>query len=338
MFTWTESTIALLGTMSDSKLAKQLCISTRAVYAKRTKLGIGSLNHKGDWTPENLALLGTMFDAELGEKMGIGSGAVSQKRNKLGIASYGPSHKSVVIPSSIDADLGKLSDAVIAKSIGVSITSVVKYRKRKGIKTSYKTPGTLPEEAYPLLGTETDAALAERFGVSRGWIAECRYRLGIERVTLTAEHLTRVKLPESIMAQLGTASDESLAKAAGVCGGTIKRQREILGIAPFNRANGKLPTEALALLGTDSDTNIARRFGTSVPAVYEARKRRGIEAYTVAKDIAAKYGHVLGTISDKKAAKIIGAAIATIAKARQSLDIPAFDQFKPDGDGAQAKG
>ena len=81
---WTPHMNALLGTMSDSGLAKKLGLPYSAVRARRLELGITSAFEK-HWTPENIALLGTMSDRKLALRMGVSRTAVMNRRKDLGI-------------------------------------------------------------------------------------------------------------------------------------------------------------------------------------------------------------------------------------------------------------
>ncbi|MFX1677037.1 hypothetical protein PWR63_33210 [Paraburkholderia sp. A2WS-5] len=85
--TWTTQEIALLGTLSDARVAERIGgVSFSTVQKKRRELGIppAAPAHLS-WPPEHIALLGVLDDAELARLTGRSTRAVNQKRNKLGI-------------------------------------------------------------------------------------------------------------------------------------------------------------------------------------------------------------------------------------------------------------
>ncbi|MFX1767013.1 hypothetical protein PWP93_31405 [Paraburkholderia sp. A1RI-2L] len=85
--TWTTQEIALLGTMSDAQVARQIGgVSFSTVQKKRRELGISPAAPAHlPWPREHIALLGVMADSELARLTGRSTRAVNQKRNKLGI-------------------------------------------------------------------------------------------------------------------------------------------------------------------------------------------------------------------------------------------------------------
>lgn len=85
---WTDKDIALLGTMSDTKLAKQLGVTRNSLQNKRRQLGIpsfaGSMADKR-WTPAVLEQLGKVPDHVIAKQVGITVPAVGLFRNRRGI-------------------------------------------------------------------------------------------------------------------------------------------------------------------------------------------------------------------------------------------------------------
>jgi hypothetical protein len=80
--TWTEDEIALLGQLSDAKVASKIRRTADAVRQKREELGVPNPTTTR-WSAEELALLGTMSDAEVASKIGRSPLSVTQKRCKL---------------------------------------------------------------------------------------------------------------------------------------------------------------------------------------------------------------------------------------------------------------
>lgn len=85
---WAEDDIALLGTMSDTKLAKQLGVTRNTVQDKRRQLNIASFaSTSADkrWTPVILEQLGKVPDHVIAKQVGINVSAVGLFRNRRGI-------------------------------------------------------------------------------------------------------------------------------------------------------------------------------------------------------------------------------------------------------------
>jgi hypothetical protein len=80
---------ALLGTVTDVALAKQLGITTIAVAHRRRRLGRGiHYARRRPWTPEEDALLGTASDTEIAARLARLIATVCIRRQKLGIPNF----------------------------------------------------------------------------------------------------------------------------------------------------------------------------------------------------------------------------------------------------------
>ena len=96
--TWSNTDLALLGTMPDSELAKRLNRTDCAVRYRRLKEGILPCNdpryrrprppHPKAWSAADEALLGTMTDSELGRRIHRTTEAVKSRRKKKGVLSF----------------------------------------------------------------------------------------------------------------------------------------------------------------------------------------------------------------------------------------------------------
>lgn len=88
---WTAAQTKLIGTMTDSALAKRLGRTRRAVSSKRDSLGIAAFTpHRRQWTPAELKLLGTMPDSAVAKKLGCGRLHVTLTRLRLGVECFAP--------------------------------------------------------------------------------------------------------------------------------------------------------------------------------------------------------------------------------------------------------
>jgi hypothetical protein len=84
---WPEEHLALLGTLPDDELARQLGKTENAVRIQRERRGIPNPSGHG-WSEEELALLGTLPDADVAKQIDRTEGAVTSKRCELGIATF----------------------------------------------------------------------------------------------------------------------------------------------------------------------------------------------------------------------------------------------------------
>lgn len=74
--------------------------------------------------------------------------------------------KKVPFPPEYEAQLGVLSDKDLAKLTGRSVAYIAKCRKEKGLESpTSRRRHDWTEEDDALLGTDTDANIAERIGV-----------------------------------------------------------------------------------------------------------------------------------------------------------------------------
>ncbi len=76
---------------------------------------------------------------------------------------------------------------------------------------------------------------------------------------------------EPILARLGKAPDQRLAREVGLDPRRVKHARETLRIPPYDRMRPLLP-----FLGKVPDRQLARRFGVSEPTVRRRRQKLGI--------------------------------------------------------------
>jgi hypothetical protein len=122
-------------------------------------------------------------------------------------------------------------------------------------------------EQVALLGTDHDAAIAERLGVARHVIENKRRRLGIPGIV---ERWT-----DGEVGLLGTRTDREVASQLGRQTAAVRRKRQVMGIPPFV---ARWTDEDIALLGTDTDRRVAERLGRTTSAVMTKRMELGIPA------------------------------------------------------------
>ena len=86
---WTPKEDALLGTMTDGKLAARMKLSRLAVAHRRRRLGIPvRFAHRRPWTRAEEALLGIASDTAIASRLGRAVETVCIRRQKLGIPNF----------------------------------------------------------------------------------------------------------------------------------------------------------------------------------------------------------------------------------------------------------
>lgn len=121
---------------------------------------------------------------------------------------------------------------------------------------------------------EQGAGGAERLDSRAG--AARKTTAGLEMAKLTSDHI----------ANLGRATDKSIAEAAGCSKFVVFNARKLRGIPAFvtSKSAGYVwDDDATRLLGTMPDAAIAEKLGVHQTAVCQARRRREIPAYGAAR-------------------------------------------------------
>lgn len=197
-YDWTTEIVSLLGTRTDSDIARAFNYSENAVKDKRQSLGIPKF-HLLKWTKENLQLLGKMPDCVLAKKMGCSSDPVCKKRRQLNIPQY--QRCEVFWTEDKIAQLGMVSDIDLAEKFGCSVVSVG-YRRRLLKIPAYIgskrppvrprcLPTTLPDWVINLLGEMSDRELSEKSGYSHRIIWGARDRRNIPSFDESIGHPSR---------------------------------------------------------------------------------------------------------------------------------------------------
>jgi hypothetical protein len=168
---WTAEQDALIGTDTDSAIARALNLPYSAIAYRRHSLGIARPSRR--WTANQMALLGTAADQEVGRRVGKSATAVAKKRLERGIPAF---EEAPWTPEEI-ALLGTASDAAIGRRLGKEAPGV--YSRRSALGIPLFTPRwTKAEDA--LLGTDSDPAIAKVLGRTEIAVGMRRRKLRIE--------------------------------------------------------------------------------------------------------------------------------------------------------------
>lgn len=173
------------------------------------------------------------------------------------------------------AMLGKRPDKEVAKTLGLSTSSVYTARTKRGIPAN-RMGIIWGAEQIRLLGTDTDSAVAKQLGVKPRQVERKRRELKIEPFTLQEP---AVVIPPEFQVKLGKVSDGIIAEALGYSQPAVSMFRRKLGIPAITEPTKPAPLEMDAELGKDSDVNIAKRYGVSHTCVWRKRKQRGIPRF-----------------------------------------------------------
>ena len=205
--------------------------------------------------------------------------------------------------------LGEMTDAEIARQLGVSRERVRQIRARAGIPKYVEPPaqweaqlgtrsdpdiaadygvpvslvssrrkthgilGYFPSSRWddePLLGRVPDRVLAEKHGVHLVSIATARWNRGIPA-------WRGASIDWDAETRLGKVYDEVLAKEYGVTSRSVGSARKWRGIPPLPRPPSRWDSEPL--LGKVMDVELAQKHGVRPSSVSAARRRRGIPRY-----------------------------------------------------------
>jgi hypothetical protein len=235
-----------------------------------------------------IEILGTVSDYKVAEILGIGRRTVGAERKNRGIFSFCKHNRvnigngGIVWTHQMIEKLGRASDRVIARELGLSSRTVGKKRRALGIAPAL----VWGEEQVALLGVVPDNAVAETLGTTKGRAAAARRYRGIrtameqktQEVPKKEVKLARSEkndLTSGLLAQLGQVADTVIAREAGVHLSTIAKLRKKYGIKATKQRRLWLPEE-VALLGKLSDAEVARRTGRNKAGVTLERTNRRI--------------------------------------------------------------
>lgn len=169
---WTDSELALLGTMPDRSVAKAIGVHAHTVIRMRRSMEIPAFYTPHQWSAVQIALLGTMTDVALSRWMGVSKYVVGGERRRRGIASasiWSPQTRILI---------GTMPDAAVAAMSGIAIHNVTSERNRLGLQPYYPSKKWTKEQAA-MLGTMSDAEVGRRTGRARSAVITKRRELGI---------------------------------------------------------------------------------------------------------------------------------------------------------------
>jgi hypothetical protein len=183
--------------------------------------------------------------------------------------------------------LGKVSDAELARRIGIRTAEVSKKRASMGIDPSSLskrlkwTPKNLA-----LLGTRTDNEVARIMNGSSGRVAAKRLSLGIESYAISSNSWHTWTDKE--IAMLGQYHDPEVGRKIGVSIACVAMKRRQLGIPSFlvrkptsrdRRSLADWTAEETALLGKMTDKDVIERLDLAISAVRLKRISLGIPPF-----------------------------------------------------------
>ncbi len=241
---WNKRQLSLLGKISDGALARQLGLSTSAVFLKRSSMGIPSSRPFGSigWGPREIALLGKHPDAEVARRLGIPYKSVIKKRLALGIECHARSSNSWHRWTARElALLGTNFDRVVAEEIGISSMCVTTKRREMGIPSFLKRKSTnRPRRSVgdwtaaemAILGTMTDKEAGEALDLSPSTVRLKRISLGIPPCRRGKSRPASVWTPD-VIRRLGKESAAVIARDVGVSRQRVSQKLQELGIPPF---------------------------------------------------------------------------------------------------------
>ena len=232
--------------------------------------------------------------------------------------------------------LGEISDADLAKRLGIGWRTVYRRRTELGIESNQAKTCLKVRAPVELLGTMTDKEFAKRYKTQEGRIASWRKQLGIpcfgnkgkanKKLGEKPKRAPRrYDVPEEL---LGKVSDREIAQTLGCHFTTVQGWRRQRGIAPA-AALGEydIPEE---LLGKVSDVKIAKKLGCHFTTVKKWRVDRGIapcnEAARKERIDWKTFIHLipLGEIADEEIADVLSISPGQVSSIRVQFDIKSF--------------
>jgi hypothetical protein len=171
---WLEEEDALLGTMSDEKLAKKIGRAVVTVMKRRGKKGIRL--YRKLWRPEDDKILGTRPDSQVAKLLGRRIATVVWRRLKLGIKCF-YEHRPW-LDHEIEM-LGVIPDKEVARLTGHTESSAEAKRLRLKIPIARPKRRRWSEEEVALVGVISDRELARRLNCPIKVVAHKRRTLGL---------------------------------------------------------------------------------------------------------------------------------------------------------------
>lgn len=218
---WTPEMLRWLGRVPDPEVAERFGIGVNAVILERKRRGIAPW--KDDWRivrDRSIVPVLRLSTEEASRRLGIGRETVHQLRKHFGVP---PPSRKRPWPPQVMARLGREPDEVIARELGVKVSTVARKRQQLGRLQRPTRRWTAAEEA--LLGTASDAEIARRIGRTVRAVEHRRHALHIPLQISGIRYWTAAE--ETL---LGTAPDAEIARRIGRSVGAVRWRRRALGI------------------------------------------------------------------------------------------------------------
>lgn len=272
-FVWARHQVALLGKMSDARLARLAGIGEEAVARARARRGIAPWQRRSGfvWQAHAVALLGTASDGDVAAALAIPRWQVKNKRHQLGIPPFVPPPHAAVnrrkwTPAAA-ALLGTMPDGQLARRLGLSVSTVATERRRRGVAPfTPRHPGyEWTPEIVACLGQLPDPEIARRFEIPLPAVKAARRRRGIPGPVNYG-----VVVPTAELRALLARPTAEVRRRSGLAPSTIRRLRRQLGVMA-QRLNRPCQPAEEALIGAAPDAEVAKALGRSVEAIRARR-------------------------------------------------------------------
>ncbi|HDS1721645.1 hypothetical protein NPS53_09045 [Pseudomonas putida] len=286
----TVNWLTLLGQIEDDLLAQLVSqrfgvlITAPLIAAIREDLGVTSYSTRKPKLEPNLrALVGNHQANNLEKGWGVSVSVIkAYHRLTHGLPCGGPPADSPTPSRWPLADIDSLrhmTNAQIARATGLSLKMVRKARITEGIPApTTRTYWKLVSDSD--LANMSDGQLSELHGGPLADYAEQRLAKALLENRVAQEIARTRELPAQFTHFLNKMSLKRLAKLTGVSEFYLKRQRDGLGMEPYD----PFPPEFEALLGTIPDSEVAEKTHTAVSTVKYRRDKLGLPAYTPRKE------------------------------------------------------
>lgn len=241
--------------------------------------------------------------------------------------------KKKELPPQLLEQLGKLSDAEIARRAGMVVATVRRIRTELGIPGRKERTQSLRKKAEALMPQCTDAEIATNLQISPSrvfsWRTECRIKYqGQKEAAAPPQQITHfeAKYP-GLHADLGRTPDAELGRRYGISRERVRQFRSMLGIAQASSApplRSQLPDSVKSQLGSRPDKQLAREIGVDAHHIRRLRCELGIPAHSPYAGVQDQLAHLFGKVSDIQIAREYGVPAQTVRSWRQKAGIDPF--------------
>lgn len=278
--------LVLLGQIEDELLAELVTlrfgalITASLVAAIRDHLGVTSYSaRRPRLEPHIRELVGRYAPANIEKGWGVSIGVIkafhrlSPETSATAATSAGPT-LSGWPQEQIDL-LWHQSNAQVARLTGRSLRAVREARSIERIPAP-TTRSYWREVSDDELASMSDEQLSELYGGPLADFAAQRLTMALSEDGVVHEAAGAKELPARLSHYLNKMSMKRLAKVTGISEFYLKRQRDALGLAPYD----PFPPAFESLLATCPDSEVAEKTHTAVSTVKYRRDKLGLPAYT----------------------------------------------------------